>query len=215
MTTPAAERRVPPPAPREQPSIGPILLGLLLVLIGAAWLVDITGVLDVSWGLVLSVALIGVGIALILASRTGAHGGLITLGIVLTLVLAIASVVDVDLPPDASVGDRTVQPATAADLQDDYAVGVGNLTLDLTDLTLPPGDTSLTASVGIGEVEVRVPDDVGVRVHWRVGLGDAEILGRERSGAGLEDTYATDNYDSAASRLDLELSTGLGSIEVR
>ena len=83
----------PPPESRRFP-IGRLLAGVFLVLLGLGWLLDALGVPGIDWDLILPAALILVGIGLVVAARqTTGHGGLIALGIVLTVVLSIVTLV--------------------------------------------------------------------------------------------------------------------------
>jgi predicted membrane protein len=60
-----------------------------------------------------------------------------------------------------------------------------------------------------------VPEDMAVDVEARVGAGEIRIFDRsERSGANVEEDFSTDDYSSAARRVDLRLAAGFGTIEV-
>ena len=88
----------------------------------------------------LGAALLVVGLGLVIAAFTGgrtARGGLIALGIVLSVALITVST----LPWNGvrgGVGDRTYRPATAADVRDVYRGGFGDVTVDLSRLDRRP-----------------------------------------------------------------------------
>ncbi|HET9015941.1 MAG TPA: cell wall-active antibiotics response protein LiaF [Thermomicrobiaceae bacterium] len=208
MSSPAVPRGSGPSL-----SLGQIAFGVFLVLLGAGWLLDAAGVWSVSWGAALPIALIAVGALLMVGSTTRGHGGLVVLGIALTVVLGVMTTLNV--PFEGNVGDTAYQPATIQQVQSTYRLAVGNQTVDLSGVSFPAGTTRVTASTAVGQLIVEVPAGVGVRVHVTVGAGDASIFGRDYSGASVDETYTSDNYQSAASKVDLELSTGLGTIEVR
>ncbi|MFP4514137.1 MAG: PspC domain-containing protein [Acidimicrobiales bacterium] len=204
----------PDTAPDDRP--GRIVLGALLILGGGLWLVDLSGAAELNWRVVLPSALIVVGIATMALACRGRSGALVGWGVVLAFVVAAASALPTHL--SVSVGERTERPQAIADLADDYALGMGTLTIDLRDLDLD-GDRSLGASVGMGELVVRVPPDVALEVDASVGAGEAQALDRSSDGVGVGLTASFPPSDEGASTdpvtLTLDLSVGLGQIEVR
>jgi hypothetical protein len=91
MTTEPFEP-APPPRPRPDqrgPATATVLAGAMLVLVGIGWLLDANGV-AVPWRAVLPAALIAVGLATVAGSMRGRQHGLMVIGLVLTLVLALA-----------------------------------------------------------------------------------------------------------------------------
>jgi hypothetical protein len=120
---PTEEVPVTPPAPpaaplggpaarRRGPNAGHVVLGLILVLIGLGWLMEALGVADVPWRFLLPSALILVGLALTLGARTGRHGGLLAVGVVLTVLVLLAGAVEVlvDVPLAGGMGTRPIGP---------------------------------------------------------------------------------------------------------
>lgn len=213
MTTQVPPKAASPPRPRVGSSVGQITFGILLLLIGVAWLLQMTDAVRFEWGMVLSIALMVIGAVLVAGSRWSGWGGLIGIGVVLTLILTGMSVVDVRFA--GGVGDRTERPVTVSQIQARYDLGMGTQTIDLRDVSFAPGVMNVQAGVGIGTLVVQVPSDVSVQVHFKVGAGDAQILGRRYAGAGLDQTYTSPGYDTAAKKVNLELNVGVGNIEVR
>jgi predicted membrane protein len=137
------------------------------------------------------------------------------LGLALTLVLAVAVGTDWGLQVTlvGGVGDRVEQPATPADLRD-YRLAVGTLTVDLGGLQVPDGTTTVQARVGLGELVVKAPAGVAVRVDGRSGIGQVHGLDREENGLGNRLDVRSDDFDTATRRLLLELRAGVGEIRV-
>lgn len=212
ITTPTAPTA---PEERSRPPLATLVLGGLLVLIGAGWLLETLGVAEVPWGALLPVVLVVIGLALLIGARTGRHGGLVALGMVLTVLLAFSSSFNITLA--GGVGERVVRLVTASDLRDEYRLAMGTMTLDLSGLAgrLPAGGSALEASVGMGELVVIVPAGVEVRANGEVGAGDLELLDKTWSGLGVEGTVETPGYRTGGSRLALQLSAGLGTVKVR
>jgi Cell wall-active antibiotics response 4TMS YvqF len=205
----------PPPSPaRRPPAAATVLAGALLVLVGVAWLLDWGGV-EVPWRAVLPAALIAVGLATVAGSLRGRQHGLMVLGLVLTVALAVAVATDWDLELTAAggVGERVHEPTTTNDLRD-YRLAVGTLTVDLRRLQVPAGTTVVRARVGIGELVARVPAGVAVRVDGRSGVGQVHGLDREQNGLGNRLDVRSPDFDTAARRLVLELRAGIGEVRV-
>jgi xanthine/uracil/vitamin C permease (AzgA family) len=185
---------------------------VLVLLVGLLWLFSSLGV-EVPWHVALPAALIAIGVALIASCRRRHHGGLVVIGVIITIVLAITAGGHVSM--EGGAGERTDRPVTLEELRPSYRMAFGTLTVDLRGISLPPGTTSLEASVGMGTLVVYLPKDAGVRVEGHAGMGTVELLGRNRSGIGVDDRLTTTDYANAESLLRLEVSVGMGSVEVR
>jgi predicted membrane protein len=194
--------------------LGTIFFGIILMVLGALWLLDLSGVLNVTWTIVGAVLLVVIGLALIVGAREGAHGGLIALGIFLAVILGIASVASVPQFGEG-VGDRTHRPETVAELADGFEWGVGSHILDLRGIDFPQGEYETKASTGIGELIIIVPQNAEVRVTWSVGIGEARLLDREHGGLGISGDWATPNYGNADVSILIDASVGIGSMQVR
>jgi predicted membrane protein len=215
---PATAAELPPPEPTRRPlPLSRLILGLVLVAIGVIWLLEALDVVSFSLLAVLPGALIVVGIVLIAAARTGRHSPLIVLGVVLTVILTLASSLDIRL--QGGVGERTERPVALADIQSEYRLSVGQLTIDLTSVDFSGSqNTRVTASVGIGQLEIRVPDSAQVVAVAHAGAGQVMVFGREESGFDVDLTARRPpGFDviGATGVLTLDLSVGLGQIEVR
>jgi hypothetical protein len=211
MSTGPAPQGPAAPADHHGPAAATVLVGALLVLVGIGWLLDAGGV-EVPWRAILPAALIAVGLACAAGAFQGRQHALMVVGVALTLVLSVAVAADwdLDLPLAGGVGDRTERPATPAELRR-YELGVGNFQLDLRQLQVPAGTTAVEARVGIGELDVRLPDGVAVDVVASSGLGQVQVLGREEGGlASRVETSAGDGDR----RLRLDVRSGLGQVRV-
>jgi Cell wall-active antibiotics response 4TMS YvqF len=197
---------------RRGPATATVLVGALLVLVGIGWLLDAAGV-EVPWRAVLPAALVAVGLACVAGAFRGRQHALMVVGVALIVVLSVAVAADwdLDVPLAGGVGDRTEQPTTPADLTG-YELGVGNLLLDLRQLQVPPGTTTVEARVGVGELVVELPDGVSVEVMASAGLGEVQVLGQQEGGFGSRvDAVGLGGGDR---RLELDVRVGLGQVRV-
>ena len=96
-----------------------------------------------------------------------------------------------------------------------YELGVGHLTVDLHRLSLPAGDTRLRARVGVGRLDLYVPDRVAVRVDGKVNVGDADVLGRHDSGTQIREQVSESGPPGATSRLMIDAKVGVGDLNIR
>lgn len=130
--------------------------------------------------------------------------------VVLLLVLVAAFLATFDVRLGNGVGERAVAPATIDDLREEYALGVGELVLDLRALELPRGETRVAARVDAGSVHVLVPEDVAVRAGAEARLGDIRVLGRR-----VEGWRVAERVDETGLRvLVLDASVGIGEIRI-
>lgn len=208
------QRYYPGDEPGGGISLGTILFGLILLAIGVLWLLDLTGALDITWTIVGAVMLVLVGLALFVGAREGSHGGLVFLGIVLSVVVLFGSLAT--WPSfNTEVGERSIAPESVEAIEDEYEWGAGESTLDLRDVDFPEGETDVSIQLGAGEVVVYVPEDIGVRIDWQAGVGNVQIIGREQSGFGIDGSYETEGFADEPIRLFLDVQVGAGRIEVR
>ena len=211
---------LPGPAPVRRPPRHPFpwgwaAVGLLLIAGGILWLIQSATDVKVPWRVALPAALIAVGLALIAGARSGRHSWLIAVGVILTISLIAVSSFDIKL--EGGVGDRVERPTTLAQLQVPSHLSIGQLTIDLRGLQIPAGGRTahLEASVGIGQLLVEVPPGVVVLWHGRVGAGELHVFGRTvASGFDVDERSPAPSINPRAAVLALDLSVGLGQIEV-
>ncbi len=218
--TRAAEGPPAPPRPAvPEPPRRPYALGLLLIAGGILWALSLLGV-DLRWSLILPVVLIVIG-AVLLLDRRGSSGDLVGLGIV--VLVAAMLVVPFSVIGGDDIGERQEVVTTSDELAEEQRLGIGSLVLDLRDLEFEDGEiVSVTASVGIGELRLRVPEGVALTGEAQVGIGAVQGTEGTRGGFGVnamvEDLHETvpDDPDTGASPpvLELDLQVGIGQVRV-
>jgi len=135
---------------------------------------------------------------------------LASLGVlVLAAIAAVIAFASIYVHLGDGVGDRSYSPATAAVLHDDYRLGTGRLSLDLSSLDLPARTTTVDAHLGIGDLKVTVPHDATVRVLGHVSWGDTDILGHQENGHNV-----SSDVGSAEPQLVIDAHVGVGHILV-
>jgi phage shock protein PspC (stress-responsive transcriptional regulator) len=170
--------------PRRGPSVAVLGFGVLLIAGAVAFLLDAVGEIDLSAeavavALAAGAALAGAGaIAGAITRRRGVLG-LLALGVVLGAAAAGGAYFETEL--DDGIGLRTERPLTVSEIPETYRLGAGELDIDLRDIDLPAGPTTVRARIGAGELTVLVPP--GVRVE---SIGPTEVTGVRRINAALE-----------------------------
>ena len=205
------------PPRRDGGATAALVVGLLLVAVGGIWLLGAVDVPTPPWDVVLALALIVVGGALLWEARRARHGGLIAIGALLALVLAGASAVrpSIDFDFDSAFGERSERPRSAAELEREYKHAFGSLTVDLCSLEFPAGTTAIEVSVAFGEAVVWLPSDVPARVESSATFGSSEVLGLERGEVDVDRRRQDPGCDDAPTRLLVDVNVVFGSVRVR
>jgi hypothetical protein len=94
-------------------------------------------------------------------------------------------------------------------------MGIGDIHFDLRDTDLPPGETTYQLLGLIGDIELRVPQDVGLLVDASGFITDVKILGEKYGGILAPTHYTTPNYDSAERRVRLDAAHFIGDLKVK
>lgn len=165
----------------------------------------------VGGGTTIAVLAILAGVALVVAGLSGGARWLIAPALVLVLPLAIVAAADVRV--DGGIGERQYRPATMAELRPDYELGMGELIVDMRDVDLPAGTTTMRVQVGIGHTVVRVPEDACVSSDVQIGAGHAQVLDRTNDGLDVDFTQVASPAGDSP-RLELEGQVGIGALEV-
>jgi phage shock protein PspC (stress-responsive transcriptional regulator)/predicted membrane protein len=188
-----------------------------LLLIIAATLLALVGGLAAAvasaagGGTVVAALVIAVGAVMVVAAFAGGARWLILPAFVLAVPLALVSAADIDLT--GGFGERQYRPTSTADLRPGYELGAGELVIDLSDVTFPPGRTDMRVRVGMGHVMVRVPREVCVTSRVRLGAGWAGVLDRENGGLDV-DWREAPTVPARTPRLHIDADIGMGALEV-
>ena len=202
-----------PPRPPRKPSLFAPVVGALLAAAGLFGLLAVLDIYDVDVAAALAAGVVIVGAAIAFGAMTQRRvGGLVFLGLLLLAAFAMAAITPVSV--GAGVGEKTETPTTVTALDSSYEHGIGDLELDLSDVTLPAGTTSVDASVGIGKLVVTVPEDVALVIDAHAGVGSIDLLGARDDGVDADRRIALPGSTPDAPVLDLEADIGVGDIQV-
>jgi phage shock protein PspC (stress-responsive transcriptional regulator) len=128
----------------------------------------------------------------------------------LLLVLVAAFLATFDVHLRDGVGERTVAPVGADDLRGEYALGIGELVLDLRSVAFPLGETRLRARVDAGSIRVLLPEDVALRASADARLGEIRLLGQRVEGWEVGEQLG----ETGLRVLVLDAEVGIGEIQI-
>jgi len=212
------QTRMKAPAGPRSPVPG-LTIAALLIVMGILALLTRIGGWDLGPRAFIGSALLVVGLGLVAAAFSGgrtARGGLVALGVVLSLALVTVST----LPWNGvrgGVGDRTFRPATEAQVRDVYRNGVGDMTVDLSRVDVSDLDGPITTRIehGVGDVDITVPRDADVRLSIENGLGDIDAFDQGSVDRGFFPGTGSGSWvDDGRAEITLVVHSGLGDVEV-
>jgi phage shock protein PspC (stress-responsive transcriptional regulator) len=208
-----------PPEPRaprlsrERSPLGWLGLGIALLVVGIAAILQNLGALDIGLVRYPALVVLILGITMLIGAFAGRARWLVLPAILVVPFLLAASVVTV--PLEGGFGNLYERPVSSAAVHGSYQRVAGDIYLDLTALTGTEAAPVVSATTGFGSVNVTVPFDAHVIVTERAGAGVVHA-GRSLSDTGFEASLTTTmeprHGDGATITLDLE--TGIGDVWV-
>ncbi len=171
---------------------GQVMLGAFLVAIGL--MVLLGNLLNVNlWRLFWPLLLIAIGAWFILRPSMVEEGTSVT---------------------QRLLGD--VKRSGAARMQDEEIfLLIGDVKLDLREATWPEGETRLRILGFVGDIELQVPENVGVALSSTSFVSSVRWADRKEEGLFLPLQLQSENYELARQRLRLEIVHFVSDIKVR
>jgi len=218
--------RPPKPAKEKKPRppksmLGRLTMAVMLIVLSSMALIELADIAHIEPYAYAAAAMGVVAVGLLVGAWMGRAYWLIIIGLLIAPVLFFSSL----LPrvADWSIGDPGYLPTSAEEISKSYDLGVGQLTVDLTQLSAEELAKvgAVEASVGMGQLIVRLPSDIGATVKAEVGVGavtGAQALGSsvvnvyEYSGVGVDQVFT---IGSPPHDLLLDLEIGMGEISIR
>ena len=137
---------------------------------------------------------------------------LVSLGVLLAGAVTLY-VVTSGVPLRGGTGERLWQPTSLAQSEHHYALALGRSVVDLSAVRFPTRGYDVTATVGVGMLEVVVPDRAVVDLRTHVGIGAVSFPTVGYSTGGFVEVPA--GVDAAtAGHLVLDAQVGIGQLVV-
>jgi hypothetical protein len=201
---------------RETPSAGrvaiKIAIAIALLALAAGGFIAAAAGTALGGGIAVAGLVIACGIGMVAGAFRGGARWLALPALVLALPLGAVAATDLDVR--GTWGDRLYVPATVTEVADGYEMGAGQLRVDLRDVDLPPGRTTLPVKIGMGEIQVIVPEGTCVTTEADISMGAyQEPYNGEQGGVDLE---IDDSHPVAPGRpeLHVDADVGLGALTV-
>ena len=217
---PPKEPKVKKPRPPKS-MLGRLTMAVTLIALSSMAIIELAEIAHFQPYEYAAVALGTVAVGLLVGAWVGRAYWLIFVGLLIAPVLFFSAL----LPKvaDWSVGDPGYVPTSIHEVPDSYDLGIGQLTVDLTGLTAEELTelAVIDAEVGLGQLVVRLPAEVGATVDAEVGVGaitggpafDSTVLNTfEYSGVGVDQVFT---IGSPPHDLRLNLEVGMGEISIR
>lgn len=204
---------LPPARRRERSILGRITIGATLLGLGVMAILDNIETVPIEAEprhyMALAVTIVGVG--LLVGSIAGRARWLILLGVIMVPTLMFSPVFELDW--NAEAFESRIAPTTFAGLEQTYELDLGSLEIDLRGLPWDGEEVAINANVDVGEIEILVPDGVGVVGSANVDIGEASGLGQSR--AGLGDLHLVWDEPGAEGTIFLDAEVDIGQIAIR
>ena len=123
--------------------------------------------------------------------------------------LRLGNNIPMELKIDMGAGQSDVKVGNLALTRLDMNLGAGQITADLTGDWKKDLDANIKG--GVGNAIILLPEDVGVRVHATGGIGSISAGSLKREG----NEYSNDLYGKSPVTLRLDISGGVGNIDLR
>lgn len=203
---------LPPARPREKSILGRVTIGLMLVGMGVLAILDNVDALPIEAHprhyLALAVTILGVG--LLVGSIVGRARWLILVGAILVPTLMFSPVFEYR---DSTEFDFHSRPTTFAGVQPSYDVDIGAMVIDLTDLPWNGEELPIEANIDAGNLEIYIPDGVGIVGGASVDIG--RVSGPGGTTGGLGDPHLEWNQEGESGTVLLDAHVSLGNIDIR
>jgi len=95
-----------------------------------------------------------------------------------------------------------------------YSTLVGDMKVDLSGGEFKSGEKKISVSVLIGDVRIKIPDNIPMRLSSQSMIGDIRFDDLKRDGFFQRLDHVDDNFESAENRLFLSASVIIGDLEI-
>jgi lia operon protein LiaF len=98
---------------------------------------------------------------------------------------------------------------------EDVWLGIGDLDLDFTHARVPEGETRIQLQGLVGEVDLTIPEDLGINIRSLAVITDAHVLGAHQDYVLTPYEFTSSGYETAARRVSLEILQVVTDLRVR
>ncbi|TMK37100.1 MAG: PspC domain-containing protein [Actinobacteria bacterium] len=161
------------PKERGRSFVFPLTIGVALLALGIAALLDLIGAISLTVGGGFALVLLVLGVGLCVGAWYGQARWLLLPALLLAPLALLATVITI--PLDQGFGDRSFAVTRTDQLPASYAVAGGTLRVDLTNLPQGTDPAAITAEMGAGKLQILVPSGADLSVTGDVGVGGYSV----------------------------------------
>ena len=201
--------------PRERSNLGLFTLAAVLLVTGAAALLNNLGVTSFDGGQLSALALTVLGGGLIVGAWWGRARSLIWIGVVMFPFVAFFSLIDLSMVPfDGEVGQLNERPQSQNEIAGGYELLVGEARIDMGDFEfVVDEEAELVVDMAAGQVTVFVPRNVYVDADISLEAGEIVFFDHRRAGQGVSIVDSDGDPESDA-HLSLKIDGAVGQVEI-
>lgn len=203
-----------PRPPRRRSPLAAITFALALLTAAVGTVLLVFGQEWFTPAHVIGLTLAVLGLGMVAGAFTGGTRGLAALAVPLAIAGLLLTAVPFDDLPDGGWDPIDDKPTSLEDLRSVYERTGGEIKLDLTELPPSSEPIEVKAAVGMGHIEITVPEDADVKYVCSTNVGEVNCLGDEQSGAGPELTVRHSSEGSGDQQFILNVSAKVGQVEV-
>jgi predicted membrane protein len=98
---------------------------------------------------------------------------------------------------------------------EEFWAGICGLKLDLSRAEIPIGETHLRLISFIGDIDLRLPQEVGIHITSNAFISDVKLFGRKQDSFFLPNDVTSDNYATAERKIRLDTGCFIADIDVK
>ena len=170
----------------------PVTAGIAIIVIGLLFLISALTGFNV-WGLICPVALILIGVALIVRTRRADPGA------------------DFSVKVIGDIHRRDGQMLKSQEIW----VGIADVDFFPAEADIPSGETRLRLLGFVGDIDLRIPEGVGLSIASLAFVTDAKILRDKTSNIATPFEYTSPGYTEAERKIRLEATFFVADIKAR
>jgi phage shock protein PspC (stress-responsive transcriptional regulator) len=193
---------------RERSMTGWLSFGVSLAAAGIAWLLLASGTVHLSLGQMLALPLALLGVGLLIGTVFGRARWTVLFGLPLIPLVLLASLLPT--PITGHYEERRFTIRNAGQVQSSYQQSGGMLRFDFTKLRPNQHPGPISATLGVGSIEVLIPKGMAVDVRGTVGLGGLRFQNRTVYGLGVSNEL----HLPGPSPVQMTLQLGFGEVDV-
>jgi hypothetical protein len=191
--------------------LGRITIGATVIALGLLAVIDrVSPAIDADTRHYLALAVTTLGLGVLVGTVYGRARWIIPIGLLLLPPLITASAVEAgagswDVP-------RVVRPTQFAQIEPLYERAVGEMVIDLTRLPWNGETVEFDAEVGIGKLELILPEGIGVEASSDVAIGNLNGIDFSQGGFGVEEVVRVGG--DGRGKVVATLEVAIGEIEI-